>query len=272
MPVSTIPFNPNNFVAGEPIDNNASNYLIFTPGTIFHYDIRDAGGNLTGTRTLDVTYDTQMVAGVQCIVVIDTVKDTAGNLIEVANDYYAQDKYGNVWYFGEYVENYKNGKLANTDGSWRADDLGAFPGIVMEAQPKVGDQYKQENSPGLAQDYGLVLDLGAKIAGFKGLLQTQDVNPLELAKKTDLPIEQEFKYYKAGVGEVYSVTSILNKQGQYVLAETEKYTYTETYSNPKLVQAMASFGATQSVSSPLTAVNPDQHASTPILAAPHHHS
>jgi hypothetical protein len=272
MAVSTIPFDPNNFVAGEPIDNNQSNYLKLTPGTIYHYDVRDAAGNLIETSTLDVTYQTVMVAGVQCVVVIDTVKDAAGNLVEVANDYYAQDKYGNVWYFGEAVQNYKNGKFANTDGSWRADDPGAAPGIVMEAQPSVGDQYAQENSPGLAQDYAVVMDLGAKIAGYKGLLQTQDVNPLDVAKKSGLPIEQEFKYYKAGIGEVYSVTSVLNKQGQYVLAETEKLTSVETYSNPQLVQAMASFGASQSVSTPLATVGPDQHAWHNMLATPGHHT
>jgi hypothetical protein len=238
------------------------------------YNTYDASGALTEIRTVTVTNQTKVIDGVTCIIVTDVVKDaTTGAFIENTQDYFAQDKSGNVWYFGEDAQNYKNGKFVNTDGSWLAGQLlpdgsVAAPGIVMEAKPKVGDTYQQENAPGVAQDYAMVLNLGAKIGGWTGLLQTNDVNPLDVSK-TGLPTEQEYKYYAAGIGEVYSTTSVLNNKGQYVLAETE-----QLYSiNGQLVQAMASFGASPSASqSPLSAAFSDQQTLHNVLAANGHHT
>ncbi len=56
---------------------------------------------------------------------------------------------GNVWYLGEFATNYEyddNGNLirTNTGGSWEAGVDGALPGIIMQANPEVGDQYYQE--------------------------------------------------------------------------------------------------------------------------------
>jgi hypothetical protein len=105
---------------------------------------------------------------------------------------------------------------------------------------------------------------------FTNLLKTLDLNPLDVTKTGQLS-EKENKYYAAGIGEVYSETYVPDKTGNYVLAETEQLV-SVTSSNSQLVQAMASFGATQSVSSPLAAVGPDQHALNNMLATPGHHT
>src|SRR5262245_51425325 len=103
MATSTLQFDPKNFQSGEPIDNNASNYLQFTPGTVFNYEIKDASETVIEVRTVTVSPDqTKSIqiggATINCIVVIDEVRDAATNaLIEVAHDYFAQDKFGNVW-------------------------------------------------------------------------------------------------------------------------------------------------------------------------------
>jgi hypothetical protein len=115
---------------------------------------------------------------------------------------HAQDTQGNVWYFGEITKEYENGKVTSREGSWLAGVRNALPGIVMEAQPQVGDSYFQENAPNVAQDMATVLDLHAKFTApygtFKNCLQTQESSPLE-------PGFVENKYYLPGVGFLGSV-------------------------------------------------------------------
>ncbi len=56
-------------------------------------------------------------------------------LIEEAFDYYAQGDYGGVWYFGEDVDNFENGKLKDHGGSWLAGEKGALPALLMPGDP-----------------------------------------------------------------------------------------------------------------------------------------
>jgi len=67
----------------------------------------------------------------------DTVWEN-GKRTEQTFDWYSQDKEGNVWYFGEDSKEYQNGKMTSTKGSWEAGADGAKPGIIMQADPKVG--------------------------------------------------------------------------------------------------------------------------------------
>jgi hypothetical protein len=69
-----------------------------------------------------------------------------GRIHEVALDWYAQDDEGNVWYFGEDVFNYEDGVVADTDGTWIAGKDGP-PGMIMPADPHVGQAYRPENIP-----------------------------------------------------------------------------------------------------------------------------
>lgn len=84
-----------------------------------------------------------------------------GRLVETAEDWYAQDTDGNVWYFGEFVVNYRyddSGTLIDTDndGSWMADGVDALPGIIQHASPTLGEAYFEEYAPGIALDFGRV--------------------------------------------------------------------------------------------------------------------
>src|SRR5215813_12126478 len=67
-----------------------------------------------------------------------------GEVVEKTNDYFAQDKAGNVWYFGEDTKEFENGKVVSTEGTWRAGVEDATPGVIMLAHPRVGDDYDQE--------------------------------------------------------------------------------------------------------------------------------
>ena len=116
-------------------------YLPLTPGTVFRYE-----GTTDGrpeVNTVRVTHQTKRLLGVFCVVVADSVW-VEEKLEEVTADWYAQDKDGNVWYFGEDSKAYENGQVVSTEGSWEAGVDGAQPGYVMKANPQVGESYRQE--------------------------------------------------------------------------------------------------------------------------------
>jgi hypothetical protein len=180
--------NPANYTT--TIDNE---YLPMKPGTTFLYE----GG--AERNEMSVTHDTKMVMGVECVVVDDRAWES-DKLIEKTYDWFAQDKEGNVWYFGEDTKEYENGKVVSTKGSWEAGVDGAKPGIVMQADPKVGHSYHQEYYPGEAMDMAKVLRLNDSVTvpygSFDHVLVTREWTPLE-------PSYHEHKYYAPGVGQVY---------------------------------------------------------------------
>ena len=82
-----------------------------------------------------VTSKTKRIAnGVTARVVHDVVTE-GGKPVEVTDDWYAQDKCGNIWYLGEATKEYENGKVSSTAGSFEAGVDGAQPGIAMLADP-----------------------------------------------------------------------------------------------------------------------------------------
>ena len=127
---------------------------------------------------------TKEIMGVETLVFWDRVY-LDGELIEDTRDYIAQDKEGNVWYFGENVDNYVNGLLANHHGAWIGGIDGALPGIWMKANPKVRDEYRQEYYKGEAEDLGRVDAIDERIttpAGtFSECIKIFEWTPLESA-------------------------------------------------------------------------------------------
>jgi len=176
---------PNDFTT--TIDNE---YFLMKPGTTFVY----RGG--TQRDRMSVTHSTKKVMGVECVVVDDRAWED-GKLVEKTYDWFAQDNEGNVWYFGEDTKEYKNGKVVSTKGSWEGGVDGAKPGIMMQADPKVGESYRQEYYPGEAMDMARVLGLNASVkvpyGSFDHVLVTKEWTPLE-------PVLFEKKYYVRGVG------------------------------------------------------------------------
>lgn len=185
--------NPANFVSA--IDNP---YFALAPGETYHYQSEDG----STVETFAVTRQTIKIQGVTCVVVRH-ISVVDGVLHEDTFDYFAQDNAGNVWYFGEAVKNYDdNGVFTDTDGSWKAGVDGAEPGIIMQANPQVGQTYNQENAPGIAEDMATVLSLTQPVdvpyGAFDQALQTKEFTPLE-------PALLEHKYYVAGVGHLLVV-------------------------------------------------------------------
>jgi hypothetical protein len=186
---------PGNFVS--KVDNP---YFPLTPGTTFTYR-----GETEGVPTRDVmtvTYDTKVILGVTTTVVHDQAYED-GVLAEDTFDWYAQDKAGNVWYFGEDTKELdENGNVISTEGSWEAGVNGAEPGIVMEANPKKGDKYQQEFAADVAEDMaqviGFVDSFCVSYGCFNNVLVTKEWTPLEKGVV-------ENKYYAKGVGFIFGV-------------------------------------------------------------------
>ena len=111
-----------------------------------------------------------MIEGITATVVRDTVY-VDGELAEDTYDWYAQDKDGNVWYLGEDTHEYEDGEAVNAKGAWEYGKDGALPGIVMLADPEVGDAYRQEYYEGEAEDMGEVLEVGVTTEIALGLLR-----------------------------------------------------------------------------------------------------
>jgi|SoiMethySBSTD1v2_1073268.scaffolds.fasta_scaffold294496_3 hypothetical protein len=185
------PFEPKNFVS--KITNK---YFALEPGTKFTYEKKTNKG-IERTEVL-VLSETKEILGVTTIVVSDRVW-LNDKLKEDTRDWYAQDRDGNVWYFGEAVANYKDGKVVNYSGTWEAGVDGAKPGIMMPADPKVGLTYQQEHAKGKAEDMGTIIALGKQVkvpyATFRDCVQIRDWSRIE---KT----ANEYKYYCPGVGFV----------------------------------------------------------------------
>ncbi len=85
-----------------------------------------------------MTNRTKKIAnGVTARVVRDEVTQ-GGEPVELTDDWYAQDREGNVWYLGEQTAEYENGKVKTRAGSFEAGRDGAQAGIAMPADPRSG--------------------------------------------------------------------------------------------------------------------------------------
>lgn len=188
---------PANFVS--QIDNP---YLPLRVGSKWVY--HGTGGEAAERTEVVVTGERRLVMGVSTVVVRDTVR-AGDQLVEDTFDLFAQDRSGTVWYFGEEVKNYENGKFTNTHGSFLAGTNGALPGVAMPAHPTAGDAYRQEFYAGTAEDMGKVLKVDAtrKVASsaYVNVVVTRDWTPLE-------PKVIEEKYYAPGVGQVLGLKTV----------------------------------------------------------------
>jgi hypothetical protein len=193
-----VKLDPSNFTTA--IDNP---YWPMSPGSRWVYRETDTKGSREKV-VVEVTGETKEVAnGVEARVVRDTVTE-GGEPVEVTEDWYAQDRAGNIWYLGEDTAEYKNGEVANREGSFEAGVDGAEAGIALPGKPEPGLSYRQEYYKGEAEDRGEVVTVGEEQVevpfGFfdRDVLMTRDLVPTE-------PKVQELKFYARGVGPVLNV-------------------------------------------------------------------
>lgn len=162
------------------------------------------------TITVTVTDRTKLIDGITCVTVNDVAMDD-GVVVEITDDWYAQDISGNVWYCGEIAQNFESfdgddpddPELVDVGGSWKHGREGAKAGILLPAVPEVGATIRQELLLGDAEDVIEILSITATETSTGGsctatCLQTRDFAPLE-------PEANEHKFYAPGLGLIVEI-------------------------------------------------------------------
>jgi len=184
-------------------DQGENPYFILRPGYCLTYkDGED-------TLTITVLDETKLVDGVKTRVVEER-ETKRGQLAEVSRNFFAiHKKTKDVFYFGEEVDDYKNGKVVGHGGAWLSGEKGAKFGLMMPGAPKVGDKFYQEQAPKVAMDRAEIVSLDGEFrvpaGSFKGVLCVKESSAIERGS--------EKKWYAPGAG--------LLKDGDFELVKAE---------------------------------------------------
>lgn len=180
----------------------------------------------TSTRTVlhTVTGLTKLVDGVKTLVMWDRDYSN-GELVESELAFFAQTRAGTVWLFGEYPEEYENGKLAGAPSTFISGIDKAQAGIAMQAEPKL-------NTPAYVQAYAPTVDfldcgdvfrtnrrVSVPAGSYTGVLEIDEFNPLEGASAGN-----QRKFYAAGTGLVKVTAAGGNSQEFLDLIKITKLT------------------------------------------------
>jgi len=169
-------------------------------GTQFVYQgtIADSEGTKPHSVVFTVTDLWKQVDGVRTVVALDQdFRD--GTLQEVELAFFAQDDAGNVWNFGEYPEEYDNGKFAGAPSTWIRGVAGAYGGMHMLSQPRPGMHYQEGLIPAIQfDDVSLISSTGQTncISGrcYHQVLVVDETSPNDPASG------HQIKYYAPGTG------------------------------------------------------------------------
>jgi hypothetical protein len=176
-------------------------YLPIQPGKV----LKLAHGN--DRLTVSILPDTQTVDGVTTGV-LEEREEKDGLIIEISRNFFATDRNtGDVYYFGEDVDNYKDGKIINHESAWRAGVNGARFGLMIPGKPKVGDKFYQEIAPKVALDRVEIVSVDETIQTPAGTF----LHCVHLRETTPLEPDVSHKYYAPGVGMI--------KDDEFELAE-----------------------------------------------------
>jgi hypothetical protein len=182
-----------------PRGNNP--YVPIQPGKVLklaHGNDRLTVSILPGTKTVD-----GVTTGV-----LEEREEKDGRLLEVSRNFFATDRNtGDVYYFGEEVDNYKDGKIINHESAWLAGKKGARFGLMIPGKPKVGDKFYQEIAPKVAMDRVEVVSVDETVRTPAGTFR----HCVHLRETTPLEADVSHKYYAPDFG--------LIKDDEFELAE-----------------------------------------------------
>jgi hypothetical protein len=125
-----------------------------------------------------------------------------GKLAEITLDYFAQDDAGNVYYLGEDVDTYSDGKISGHSGAWLLGKDTPVPGVLLPAHPKVGDKFRSEDVPNITVEEDEVVSVSEIVTVPAGTFH-DCVKIKEKASDGDV----EYKFYAPGVGCIKEVES-----------------------------------------------------------------
>jgi hypothetical protein len=183
-------------------------YFILKPNYQLSYE--GIEGKDTTRLVITVLNETQMIGDIETRVV-EEKESVNGRVVEISRNFYAVCTQTNtVFYFGEDVDIYKDGKVTSHGGAWRVGEGGAKAGVMMPGIILLGSRFYQEVAPGVAMDRAEIVSMKEVIqtpAGkFQNCLKTEETTPLE-------PKNKEYKYYAPGVGLVRDGVLLLTSYG-----------------------------------------------------------
>ena len=179
-------------------------YFILDPGHQIVLQSEDE------TVTITVLNETRKIGEVETRVVEER-EAADGKLKEVSRNFFAVCKEtGDVFYFGEEVDEYKDGKVVSHSGAWRADEKDSKAGIIMPGRILLGARHYQEIAPN-ARDRAEIVADGVVLKTPAGELQ----DCIRVAETTDLdPTEKGDKVYAPGIGLVKDEDLLLTSHGK----------------------------------------------------------
>jgi hypothetical protein len=174
-----------------------NDFFMLEPGDQATFEGRE--GSETVKLVITVLNDTKRIGGVDTRVVEERETHN-GELVEVSRNYFAVcGPTNDVFYFGEDVDLFKDGKVVDHEGSWQSDRSGARYGLFMPSRVLLGARFYQELAPGVAMDRVEVVSdsetLKTPAGEFRGCVKTEETTPLE-------PGVKDYKIYARGVGMI----------------------------------------------------------------------
>ena len=172
------------------------------PGTRFSYrgTIVEGGSTTPHTVVFTVTDLIKVVAGVRTVVALDQ-DFLQGELQEQELAFFAQDAGGNVWNFGEYPEEWENGRLTGAPDTWINGTAGAHGGRHMPARPAAGLQYVEGRVPAIEfYDLSRIVSTRQVTCLPSGCLR--HVLMVDEWSPNDPASGHQIKYYAPGIGLV----------------------------------------------------------------------
>jgi hypothetical protein len=202
-----------NFTESFMLDNcqfmttGKNDYFILEPGYQLVLEGKE-GKNFT-RLVISVLNEIKKIGNIETRVVEEN-ESVDGQTIEISRNYFAFCKQtGSFFYFGEEVDNYKDGKIADHSGAWFAEGKNK-PGLAMPGLILLGARYYQELAPGVAMDRAEIISYNETFttpAGkFINVLKVEETTPLE-------PLAKEEKLYAPGIGLIKDENLLLVKYG-----------------------------------------------------------
>jgi hypothetical protein len=202
------------FPSTPRIDNQ---WFPLTPGMQYTTTGEVVSAEGTSVRTVihTVTGLTKTIDGVKTLVMWD--RDySGGELVESELAFFAQTKKGSVWLFGEYPEEYENGRLVGAPSTFISGIDKAQAGIAMQGDPHRGTPaYVQAYAPNVDfLDCGDVLYKHQRVCVpadcYSDVMVVDEFNPLDPPSAG-----HQRKYYSAGTGLV-KVTAVSGADREFL--------------------------------------------------------
>jgi hypothetical protein len=186
------------------VSAGSNTYFRLEPG----YTLVLADGN--ERLVITVLNKTKLVDGVETRIVEER-ESKGGKLVEVSRNFFAFNAADRgVYYFGEEVDIYKNGKIVAHEGAWESGKNGARFGLAMPGKVELKARYYQEVAPGVAMDRAEIISgddsLRTPAGEFHSCLKIRETSPLEIGAK-------ESKVYAPGVGLIKDSSLLLVEYG-----------------------------------------------------------